>query len=273
HAAGAQSEVAIAADPRHPNVLLAGSNDYGLATDRVYSSIDGGRSWASEPGPPLVHGLPGEASDPVIGIDEHSRQYFGFIQVSQSDEQGHGRSWLVVASRSGATGTWRSTRIPGADGADKPALAVSGTRAYVAWAREGDWIRPQIPLNDILLSSSADGGRTWSKPVQLNAIDSLFLSYPSIAVIGRTVWAVWIDTGLIKVARGDGRRFGPEQVVGAPGGGGCAPAIPAQPRHCVRPNPVIVADPARGRVYATWSQLARNGSLDVDVARIGGGPP
>ena len=160
-AAGTQSEVSIAADPRHADILLAGSNDYELATERVYSSTDGGRSWSSKPGPPLVDGLPGEASDPAVGIDERGRQYFGFIQVSQSDEQGHGRSWLVVASRSGPNGSWHTTRVPGADGADKPTLSVSGTHAYIAWAREGDWVRPETPLNDILLSSSADGGRTW----------------------------------------------------------------------------------------------------------------
>src|SRR5207253_2018966 len=50
------------------------------------------------------------------------------------------------------------------------------------------------------------------------------------------------------------------------------PAIPAQPKHCIRPDPVIVADPIRGRVYVTWSQLARNRSLDVDVVRLGGSP-
>ena len=45
-----QAEVSIAADPRHPNVLLAGSNDYALPTTRVYSSSDGRQRWTSQPG-------------------------------------------------------------------------------------------------------------------------------------------------------------------------------------------------------------------------------
>ena len=271
-APGTQSEVSIAADPRHPDVLLAGSNDYALPTTRVYSSADGGQRWTSQPGPPLVNGLPGTASDPVVGIDARGRQYFGFIQVTEGSDESHGRSWLVVASRPTRHGFWRSRPVPGADGADKPALAVSGNRVYVAWVREGDWLRPRRPLNDVLLSSSTDGGRTWSRPVQLNSIDSLFLSYPSIAVSGGTVYATWLDEGLVKLRSGDSRRFGAEQTIGAPGGSGCPTGIPAQPRHCLRPNPVVVADPVRKRVYATWSQLARNHSVDIEVIRIGGSP-
>lgn len=267
-----QAEVSIAADPRHPKVLLAGSNDYELPTTRVYSSSDGGQRWTSQPGPPLVQALPGTASDPVVGIDTRGRQYFGFVQVTEGADESRGRSWLVVASRTGRHSFWHSRPVPGAAGADKPALTVSGSRVYVAWVREGDWRRPQQPLNDVLLSSSSDGGRTWSRPVQLNAIDSLFLSYPSIAVSRRTVYATWLDEGLVKLRRGDGRRFGGEQTIGAPGGGGCPTGIPAQPLHCLRPNPIVVADPGRNRVYVTWSQLAPNHSLDVEVVPVGGSP-
>ena len=269
---GTQAEVSIAADPRDPNVLLAGSNDYTLPTTRVYSSGDGGRRWTTQPGPPLARGLRGTASDPVVGIDARGRQYFGFVQVTEGADPKRGRSWLVVASRPTRHGFWRSRPVPGAAGADKPALAVAGTRVYVAWVREGDWVRPQRALNDVLLSSTGDGGRTWSRPVRLNSIDNLFLSYPSIAVAGKTVYATWLEEGLVKLRSGDGRRFGLERAIGAPGGGGCPTGIPAQPRHCLRPNPVVVADPVRNRVYATWSQLAPNHSLDVEVVRIGAAP-
>ena len=46
---------ALALDPSDPRVLFGGSSD-SLADTRVYSSPDGGESWTSSGGPPLLRG-------------------------------------------------------------------------------------------------------------------------------------------------------------------------------------------------------------------------
>src|SRR6266851_3827985 len=63
NARGPQNEPSIAIDPRHPNVLLAGSRSVSERTDRIYTSADGGATWQSRPGPPLAPGRATCASD------------------------------------------------------------------------------------------------------------------------------------------------------------------------------------------------------------------
>jgi hypothetical protein len=256
NAPGPQNEPAIAIDPRNPNVLLAGSNSFSEKTERVYSSSDGGRTWQSRPGPPLVPGRRCGAADPGVGIDERGRQYFSFIQCT-----GPGRSRAVVASRSGPGGLWRSVPVPGAFPADKPALAVDDGRVYVVWIAH---LRDGLRL--VRLSTSRDGGRTWSQPVQVNENETIVF-YPSVAVgRGGVVYVAWNEVGGIALARSldHGKHFQAQVSIAAVVLiSRCGLPIPAQPTTCVWPNPQLSADRQRGGVYITWSALGGNGALDV----------
>src|SRR5262249_53778751 len=125
---GPQNEPSIAIDPRDPRILLAGSNSFSEPTDRVYSSADGGSSWRSRPGPPLVPRRGCGAADPGVAIGESGRQWFSFLQCT-----GPTTSEIVVATRSNAGGRWQSVLVPGSARGDKPTIAVGGGRAYVVW--------------------------------------------------------------------------------------------------------------------------------------------
>src|ERR1019366_3265243 len=101
-----------------------------------------------------------------------------------------------VASRSGSGDVWRSVPVPGAFPADKPALAVGNGHVYVVWIAH-------LPdaLRLVRLSASADGGRTWSPPVQVNARESIVF-YPSVTVGRRgVVYVAWNEVSGIALAR------------------------------------------------------------------------
>ena len=97
-------------DPSNPDVLLAGSNSFPEPTTRVYSSRDGGRTWSSEPGPPLLPGFRGGAGDPGVAIDRNGRQYFSFLARTEPDVDFSGVR-LVVASRAGPSRRWETAPV------------------------------------------------------------------------------------------------------------------------------------------------------------------
>jgi hypothetical protein len=93
------------------------------------------------------------------------------------------------------------------------------------------------------------------------------------------VYAVWRDakTDSIYLARStDGNTFEAPQFVASavvPRGHSChtfRARIPAQPKRCVSPNPVVAADaadgPRTGSVYVIWGTTGLNGSQDVEIA-------
>jgi hypothetical protein len=271
-AAGPQVEAAIAIDPSHPNVLLAGSNSPEEPSTRFYSSTDGGVTWISDLGPPPPAGYEGGAGDPIVGIGPAGRQYFGFLArrqpTSESEDVG-----LFVASRARAEADWRVTQVdsePGV-GNDKPALAIDqrNGRVYVAWTRFYGGRR--LPVE---VSSSGDGGLTWSPPVRVHEAGPQLFVTVTVGADG-ALYVAWDEffAGRISLTRSTdgGRTFEPpvrvaEYEEGIWGTTDCRPygvPIPAQPRDCVRPNPIVTA--GGGRVFVTWGAEGENGSQDVFV--------
>jgi len=268
-APGPQNEPAIALDPSDPTILLAGSNSWSERTTRVYSSTDGGKSWSSSPGPPLARGIPGRAVDPLVGIDRSGRQYFAFMQFAPGAPSGTGGQ-LVLATRADPRGAWRTRVVPGGAHADKPALAVAGRAVYLAWiAFLPDGLRV------VRLSSSNDGGSSWSRPVRVNDRPDIVF-YPSVSVgRGGVVYVAWNEVGGIALDSSDsrGRRFGRDRhLADVPLASRCGFHIPAQPTTCVWPNPVVTTDRVRGRIFVTYSAMGANAALDVFVVRLSGQP-
>jgi len=167
HYGWAQFEVSAAVDPRSPSVLLAGSND-SVVQNRVYTSMDGGRTWDSRPGPPLPTDHPCGLGDPAVAIGPDGREFYALL-VDASCNAAH--LHLYVATRAGPRGRWRTRRVEPRPHSryvldDKPAIAVetrSGSRwrgrAYLAWTR---WYTKGTRA--IAVSHSDDEGRTWSRP-------------------------------------------------------------------------------------------------------------
>ena len=281
--AGAQDEPTIAVDPRNDDVLVAGSNSFREGTMRVYSSTDGGSSWtASYLYPPRASFVDSCASDPGVAVDARGRQYYSFVRTTPCRT---GRPRLFVASRSGPSAAWgrpvlvaplpRTALLD-----DKPAIAVDvgarsphRNRVYVAWSR----LSIQTAFG-IRLSSSDDGGRTWSRPTAVSRTSEQN-SYSSVAVSGNgTVYVAWDDasTYSLEIARSTdgGVHFGSERkaasfsIVPIPHCGSGI-VIPAQLLTCVHANPIVTVDrspgPGEGRVYVSYARTNVTGVQGIFV--------
>ncbi len=278
----AQSETAIAIDPSNSRILLAGSNSFAEGTMRAYGSTDGGATWQATTVYPAPKHLEDTCSaDPGVAIGRDGRQYFSFVR-STPCQLGHPR--LYVASRAGPGEPW-GTPVPvaplhGARFDDKPAITVDRSpvsryagRVYVAWTRvthDGAF--------DMLVSSSVDGGRTWSVPHRANRTGEQE-SYVTLATSRRgTVYVAWHDVSAFRVnivrSTDGGVEFGLEHevvafaIVTIPSCG-AGIVIPAQRLTCAQPNPIVSVDtstgPHAGRVYVTYTLTDFQGDKGIAV--------
>jgi hypothetical protein len=278
---GPQAEPTIAIHATDGRVLLAGSNSFSEGTMRAYGSTDGGRTWETTTVfPPPRDPDDTCAADPGVGIDRAGRQYYSFIRSSPCTEPPR----LYVASRAGPDAAWGRpvlvAPLAGARFDDKPALAVDRStasphrnRVYVAWTRIG-----RDGVFRILVSSSDDGGSSWSKPVLANRTGEE-LTYVTLATSRRGVlyvgWhdALGFDIRVVRSTDG-GRTFGAESqavafaIVTIPA---CKAGIviPAQRLTCARPNPILAVDTSRGRyagrVYLSYTHIDFQGDKGVAV--------
>jgi peptide/nickel transport system permease protein len=270
-APGAQTEVGVAVAPDDPQRFFAASNDSVLPQIRLYDSSDGGRTWSSRLGPSLTP-FTCAWGDPAVALAPGGRQYVAFVEKSIC-RKGIGLTpYLVVASRPGPNAAWIVRRVaPPAirDGFDdKPAITVDGTgRVYVAWSR---LLGPAYETT--VLSSSGDGGRTWSTP---RVVDRK-LSYPqwvSAAVADGTLYLAGVDARLgVWLARSadGGRHFTVRQAapLALNNAANCLRngkyVFAQQAISCLGPNPTVTV--GRGRTYVTYASLSPNQTWDVGVA-------
>ena len=270
HARGAQTEVAVAVDPVTGKNLLGVSNDMLEAKIRVYTSTDGGRSWTTSFGP-AAGSFVCAKGDPAAAIGASGRQYVAFIERSDCGEGVDLSPYLVVAARRGPAGHWLLRRVSppaihyGFD--DRPAIAVArGGRVYVAWSRQ---LAPARETT--VLSSSVDGGRTWSAPAPVSAK----LSYPQLvsmtAGANGTVALAGVDARGIWLAHStdSGRHFtlriaGPIRPNNA---ATCMRTgrylLAQQSIRCLGPNPAVSL--AGGRTLVTYGTTGQDGAWDVRV--------
>ena len=272
-APGAQTEVAVAVAPDDPRRFFAASNDSVLPQIRLYDSRDGGRTWTSRLGPGLTASTCAWG-DPAVALGSGGRQYVAFIEKSICGKGIGLTPYLVVASRPGPNAAWIVRRVAppaiqyGFD--DKPAITVDRAgRVYVAWSRS-----LSQTYETTVLSSSADGGRTWSPP---HVVDR-GLSYPqwvSAAAGGAagTVYLAGVDARFgVWLARSTdgGRNFTVRQAapLALNNAANCVRngkyVFAQQAISCLGTNPTVTVE--RGRTYVTYASLAPNKTWDVGVA-------
>ena len=145
------------------------------------TSTDGGTTW-SVPVNVSNNDL-ADASSPSLATDGTD------LHVTWVDGTAGIRDILYSTSTDGGT-TWSvpvnvSNNYP-ADSVS-PSLATDGTDLHVTWADDTNTAN-----NDILFSTSTDGGTTWSVPdnVNINAGNSVS---PSLATDGTNVFVIWSD--------------------------------------------------------------------------------
>jgi hypothetical protein len=294
---GPQTNPTVAVDPRNDAILLAGSNSFLEGTERVYSSIDGGRAWKTTTLTPAVKNLDAScSSDPSVAIDRRGRQYFSFDRSAPCT--GDAPSRVYVSVRNGPSDVWSVPVLVAPLGRaridDKPVIAVDTSptsphegRAYVAWARVSRLVKYSI-----VLSHSDDGGRTWSPPVRVNR-NGDELNYASIGISrDGFVYIAWTDASqyAIEVARSidGGEHFGAEHsaagfsLIPIPQCG-IGLVLRADPRSCIQANPTVSVDassgPFSGRVYVSYTATAYTGiqgpaltTFDAQLHPIAGYP-
>jgi hypothetical protein len=282
---GSQSEVAIAADPTNPNVLLAASNSIDFRTlaalgnlMRTYSSSDGGGTWKVAPGPAAT-AYGGRrrcnSGDPAPVIAANGREYLAFlaarcvtlqsILADGSDEFDVAR--LEVATRSGPASAWQVNQVFPVRSArfdDKPTIVVDDSatsphagRVYVAWTR----ITPGRHKHDepnllIVVSHSDDEGVTWTKPVVVPDSRVEQTTFAGLAVdASGALFVSWSDVDhrlLLDRSTDGGDHFGTDVVAVRP----ALPALPcqqpgsfrlpAQSRRCLTSTPMLAVDSRPG---------------------------
>ncbi|MHC4163465.1 MAG: sialidase family protein [Planctomycetota bacterium] len=132
---------------------------------------------------------PGQAlsEDPVLGVDGST------VHVAWEEERDGQRDVYYRGSTDGGV-SFRPEVVlntaPGASYSDRPRLAVSGSRVYVAWKdnRSGAY--------DIHLNASADGGLTWLAPdvrVETGVAGASDSNDPEVTAEGENVYVVWSD--------------------------------------------------------------------------------
>ena len=269
---GVQTEVAAAADPSNPKILFGASNESLEPAIRVYASTNGGRTWSENDGPAYD---PNTCAwgDPSVAISRGGRQYVAFTEKSICIPGPDLTPYLVVGSRQGTKGKWTVRRIArpatkfGFD--DKPAISVDGAgRAYVAWSR---LIAPKVQTT--VLSSSADGGRTWSKPVPVDRKLVMPQLVTMAAAEGGVVYLAGVDANGLWIARSSngGRTFTVKRGVAPLPGNAAATCLifgkfvmPQQTVRCLGPNPTVTLGP--NRVFVTYGVNGADRTQDVAVA-------
>ena len=268
---GIQTEVAVAADPSNARVLFAASNESLEPWILVHSSTDGGRTWSSGAGPASASGTCAWG-DPSVAIAPSGRQYVAFTEKSICVRGASLTNYLVVASRAAPDRRWTVRRVAPPVGEfgfdDKPAIAVGRDgRVYVAWSR-----RLGPAYQTTVVSSSADGGTTWSQPriVDRKLVQSQLVT---VAVGARGVlYVAGVDARGLWIGRSTdgGRRFAVRPAGELPGSQAatCVVAgefvVPQQGRRCVGPNPSLAVGP--DRVYLTYGVNGPDETQDVAVA-------
>src|SRR5262245_477343 len=269
---GIQTEAAVASDPSNLKVLFGASNETLEPEVRVYASHDSGRTWSEAAGPQYN---PNSCSwgDPAVAVARAGRQYLAFTEKSICSSGPDLTPYLVVGRRRGTTGAWTVRRVArpavkfGFD--DKPAISVDAAgRAYVAWSRYYGG-----KFQTTVVSSSADLGRTWSKPLMVHR----GFVQPQLVTIAAgprgVVYLAGVDAKGIWVARSTdaGRTFTVKQGVATLPGNQAATCLifnkfvlAQQTIRCLGPNPTITL--GRGHVFVTYGVNGADKTQDVAVA-------
>jgi hypothetical protein len=273
-APGYFTEPGIAVNPRNPQQVVAVFQDNAHAS----YSTNGGRDWRLASGvEPPNYRVSGDVSV-TYDIQGHAIIcYMAFDKLGTFNYWGHNssRNGLFIRRSLDGGKTWESDHIPviehptepGVPWEDKPYIVADNSKGPHAGNLYVGWTRWTLKDSEILLSRSTDGGKTWSKPLELDDHPGLprddngaLEGFAATVAPDSTVYAVWSSgEGIVlTTSRDGGRTFSRPRVIIH-----TAPIMFAvQTLERANGFPQIALDPKSGRLYVTWSDY-RNGDLDI----------
>ena len=270
---GPFTEPAIAINPTNPQQVVAVFQDNVHAT----YSVDAGHNWQVEDASPKNYKVSGDVS---IAFDNQGHAFLCYIAF---DKLGTFNYWARGATRNGifirrsldGGKSWEADHIPVAEQPsepgipfeDKPYIVADNTKSKYAGNLYIGWTRWRIADSQMVLSRSTDDGKTWSKPVEIDAHPGLprddngaAEGFDGAVASDGTLYAIWSqgDDIMLTSSRDGGQSFSHAR-----------PIIHTAPIMFAidtldRANgfPQIAIDPKSNRLYITWSDY-RNGDLDV----------
>ena len=268
------TEPAIAVNPANPQQVVAVFQDNAHAA----FSPDGGRSWRVAEGvEPRNYRVSGDVS---TTFDSHGR---AFICYMAFDKLGTFNYWAHNASRNGlfvrrsldGGKTWDADHMPiiehptepGMPWEDKPYIVSDTTHSPFGGNLYVGWTRWTLVDSKILLSRSTDGGKTWSKPIEIDRHPGLprddngaAEGFAGVVAPDGTLYAIWSqnDNIMLTSSRDGGKTFTMARAILQTG----PTMFAVQTLERANGFPQIAVNPSSKRLYVTWSDY-RNGDLDV----------
>ncbi len=267
-------EPSIAINKKNPKNIVAG-----VVLDRAIYTLDGGETW-SETQLKSPHGVHG---DPALISDSKGDIYFFHL----SNPTGKGRSsdeWLdrIVCQKSDDGGnTWSEGESIGYNppkDQDKewPAVHPKKHSLAVTWTQFDKYgVEDKNCLSNIMFSQSDNGGKKWSKAIQLNQTPGDCLdgdnttegAVPAIGADGK-LFVTWSNQGRIFFDRSydEGTTWLTNDLAIAEHHGGWDMEIPGIGRANGMPVLMIDNSPGRfhGSLYLVWADQ-KNGENDTDI--------
>ena len=271
------TEPAIAVNPANPQQVV------GVFQDNVHASYsqDSGRTWqAAEGVDPKNYRVSGDVS---VAFDNQGHAFVCYIAF---DKLGSFNYWAHGATRNGifvrrsldGGKTWEADHIPVAEQPsepgipfeDKPYIVADNTKSRYAGNLYIGWTRWRLADSQMVLSRSSDDGKTWSKPIEIDAHPGLprddngaAEGFAGVVAPDGTLYAIWSQDNeiMLTTSRDGGQSFSRARAVIH-----TAPIMFAV-ETLERANgfPQIAIDPTSKRLYVTWSDY-RNGDLDIFLA-------
>ena len=273
-APGYFTEPGVAVNPRNPQQVVAVFQDNAHAS----YSVNGGGDWQPASGvEPPNYRVSGDVSV-TYDLQGHAIIcYMAFDKLGTFNYWGHNssRNGLFVRRSLDGGKTWEADHIPiiehatepGVPWEDKPYIIADNGKGPHAGNLYVGWTRWTLRDSEILLSRSTDGGKSWSKPIEIDDHPGLprddngaLEGFAATVAPDSTVYAVW-STGegiVLTSSRDGGRSFSRSRLIIH-----TAPIMFAvQTLERANGFPQIAIDPKHDRLYVTWSDY-RYGDLDV----------
>lgn len=275
--AGYFTEPGIAVNPRNPQQVVAVFQDNAHAS----YSVNGGRDWQAASG--VAPGNFRVSGDVSVTFDNQGHAiicYIAFDRLGTFNYWGHGASRNGIFIRRSMDGgkTWEADHIPVAEQKTEPGIPFEDKPYIIADKSNGPhagnlyigWTRWTLTNSLMLLSTSTDGGKTWSQPLEIDDHPGLprddngaLEGFAATVGPDSTLYAVWSNgEGIVMTSSRDGgRSFSHPRLILR-----TAPIMYAiDTLERANGFPQIDIDPRSGRLYVTWSDY-RNGDIDVFCA-------